>query len=158
MFEEPRKVQSISLSLGENPLTNPQGPKEKCLQCVIPMLTFLLSNRDLYVCVNGKCWWAILGNTRIHKQKPHSDTTSIVPFGERPGSAKLNMEHHAQLMKAMDELDNMSNMPEGLDPLVWDHFCVTRRAKVENEQKVYNEIWIKFNSFLVYYYWIHGLC
>ncbi|XP_040848093.1 cilia- and flagella-associated protein 43 [Ochotona curzoniae] len=73
---------------------------------------------------------------RIHKQKPHSDTTSIVPFGERPGSAKLNMEHHAQLMKAMDELDNMSNMPEGLDPLVWDHFCVTRRAKVENEQKV----------------------
>uniref|UniRef100_G1SVP3 Cilia- and flagella-associated protein 43 n=1 Tax=Oryctolagus cuniculus TaxID=9986 RepID=G1SVP3_RABIT len=73
---------------------------------------------------------------RIHKQKPHSDTASIVPFGERPGSAKLNKEHLAQLMKAMDELDNITNMPEGLDPLVWDHFCITRRAKVENEQKV----------------------
>ncbi|XP_062070732.1 cilia- and flagella-associated protein 43 isoform X3 [Lepus europaeus] len=73
---------------------------------------------------------------RIHKQKPHSDTASIIPFGERPGSAKLNKEHLAQLMKAMDELDSITNMPEGLDPLVWDHFCITRRAKVENEQKV----------------------
>lgn len=43
-------------------------------------------------------------------------------------------------MKAMDELDNISNMPEGLDPFVWEHFCTTRRAKVENEYKVYNFI------------------
>ncbi|KAL2769304.1 cilia- and flagella-associated protein 43, partial [Daubentonia madagascariensis] len=73
---------------------------------------------------------------RIHKQKTHSETTSIVPFGERPGSGKLNKDNFAQLMKAMDELDNINNMPEGLDPLVWDHFCITRRTKVENEQKV----------------------
>ncbi|KAM7072607.1 cilia- and flagella-associated protein 43 isoform 1-T1 [Molossus nigricans] len=73
---------------------------------------------------------------RIHKPKTHSDATSIVPFGERPGSGKLNKDAFAQLMKAMDELDNIHNMPEGLDPLVWNHFCVTRRMKVENEQKV----------------------
>ncbi|XP_074238939.1 cilia- and flagella-associated protein 43 isoform X3 [Saimiri boliviensis] len=73
---------------------------------------------------------------RIPKQKMHSDTIRVVPFGERPGSGKLNKDAFAQLMKAMDELDSISNMPEGLDPLVWNHFCMTRRAKVENEQKV----------------------
>ncbi|XP_064229968.1 cilia- and flagella-associated protein 43 isoform X3 [Aotus nancymaae] len=73
---------------------------------------------------------------RIPKQKMHSDTTHVVPFGERPGSGKLNKDAFAQLMKAMDELDNISSMPEGLDPLVWNRFCMTRRAKVENEQKV----------------------
>lgn len=73
---------------------------------------------------------------RIHKQKVHSDTASIIPFGERPGSGKLNKDAFAQLMKTMDDLDNINNMPEGLDPLVWDRFCTTRRAKVENEQKV----------------------
>ncbi|XP_044096388.1 cilia- and flagella-associated protein 43 [Neovison vison] len=73
---------------------------------------------------------------RIHKQKMHSDTAGIVPFGERPESGKLNKDAFVQLMKAMDDLDNINNMPEGLDPSVWDHFCVTRRAKVENEQKV----------------------
>lgn len=70
----------------------------------------------------------------------HSDTAGIVPFGERPESGKLNKDAFVQLMKAMDDLDNINNMPEGLDPSVWDHFCVTRRAKVENEQKVYNNI------------------
>ncbi|XP_004402070.1 PREDICTED: WD repeat-containing protein 96-like, partial [Odobenus rosmarus divergens] len=73
---------------------------------------------------------------RIHKQKMHSDTANIVPFGERPESGKLNKDAFVQLMKAMDDLDSISNMPEGLDPSVWDHFCMTRRAKVENEQKV----------------------
>ncbi|XP_012578915.1 PREDICTED: cilia- and flagella-associated protein 43 [Condylura cristata] len=73
---------------------------------------------------------------RIHKPKVHSDTTSINPFGERPGSGKLNKEAFAQLMRAMDEFDNVNNMPEGLDPLVWEHFCMIRRTKVENEYKV----------------------
>nr|XP_020017388.1 cilia- and flagella-associated protein 43 [Castor canadensis] len=73
---------------------------------------------------------------RVHKQKAHADTVNIVPFGERPESGKLNKDNFAQLMKAMDDLDNISNMPEGLDPSVWDHFCTTRRTKVENEYKV----------------------
>ncbi|EPQ15158.1 WD repeat-containing protein 96 [Myotis brandtii] len=73
---------------------------------------------------------------RIHKTKTHTEMASLVPFGERPGSGKLNKDAFAQLMKAMDDLDNTNNMPEGLDPSVWNHFCVTRRMKVENEQKV----------------------
>ncbi|XP_055280689.1 cilia- and flagella-associated protein 43 isoform X4 [Moschus berezovskii] len=73
---------------------------------------------------------------RIHKHKVHAETTSLVPFGERPGSGKLNKDAFAQLMKAMDDLDSINNMPEGLDTSVWEHFCMTRRAKVENEQKV----------------------
>ncbi|XP_038173912.1 cilia- and flagella-associated protein 43 [Arvicola amphibius] len=73
---------------------------------------------------------------RIHKQKTHADANSLVPYGERPGSGKLNKDNFTQLMKSMDELDNISNMPEGLDPVVWEHFCAARRAKVENEYKV----------------------
>ncbi|KAG8523496.1 Cilia- and flagella-associated protein 43, partial [Galemys pyrenaicus] len=73
---------------------------------------------------------------RIQKPKVHSDTTSNNPFGERPGSGKLNKEAFAQLMRAMDELDNVNYMPEGLDPLVWEHFCMIRRTKVENEYKM----------------------
>ncbi|XP_069423144.1 cilia- and flagella-associated protein 43 isoform X3 [Ovis canadensis] len=73
---------------------------------------------------------------RIHKHKIHAETTSLVPFGERPGSGKLNQDAFAQLMKAMDDLDSINNMPEGLDTSVWEHFCMARRAKVENEQKV----------------------
>lgn len=65
---------------------------------------------------------------------------SLVPYGERAGSGKLNKENFAQLMKSMDELDNISNMPEGLDVSVWEHFCTTRRAKVESEYKVCNFI------------------
>ncbi|XP_006831543.1 PREDICTED: WD repeat-containing protein 96 [Chrysochloris asiatica] len=73
---------------------------------------------------------------RIPKQKTHQDTASVVPFGERLGTDRLNKGASAQFMKAMDELDNINNMPEGLDVMVWEHFCATRRAKVENEQKV----------------------
>uniref|UniRef100_H0UV81 Cilia- and flagella-associated protein 43 n=1 Tax=Cavia porcellus TaxID=10141 RepID=H0UV81_CAVPO len=72
----------------------------------------------------------------IFKQKTQSEMESIVPFREPAGAGKLSKDTFAQLMKAMDELDNINNMPEGLDPAVWDHFCVTRRAKVENEYKV----------------------
>lgn len=73
---------------------------------------------------------------RVPKQKIQTEVNTLVPYGERPGSSKLNKEAFAQLMKSMDELDNVSNMPEGLDPSVWEHFCATRRAKVENEFKV----------------------
>ncbi|XP_006880238.1 PREDICTED: WD repeat-containing protein 96 [Elephantulus edwardii] len=73
---------------------------------------------------------------RFQKMKMQQDTTSLVPFGDQPGSDRLNKEAFAYLMKAMDELDNISNMPEGMDEAIWEHFCLTRRAKVENEQKV----------------------
>ncbi|XP_021254283.1 cilia- and flagella-associated protein 43 isoform X2 [Numida meleagris] len=41
-----------------------------------------------------------------------------------------------RLMKAMDELDNPEHMPNGLDPSVWENFCLARRNKMESEQLV----------------------
>ncbi|XP_055976813.1 cilia- and flagella-associated protein 43 [Sorex fumeus] len=73
---------------------------------------------------------------RVHKLKPHLEVITNNPFGDRPGSGKLAQESFALLMKAMDDLDNFNNMPEGLDFEVWSHFCMVRRTKVENEQKV----------------------
>ncbi|KAM6184787.1 cilia- and flagella-associated protein 43 [Rhynchocyon petersi] len=73
---------------------------------------------------------------RIQRQKIHRDTCSFTPYGDQPGSDRLNKDAFSQLMKAMDELDHISNMPEGLGASVWEHFCLTRRAKVENEHKV----------------------
>nr|XP_021495905.1 cilia- and flagella-associated protein 43 [Meriones unguiculatus] len=73
---------------------------------------------------------------RVPKQKTHTDMNTLIPFGERPGPGKLNKDTFFQQMRSMDELDNISNMPEGLDPLVWEHFCSIRRAKLENEYKV----------------------
>uniref|UniRef100_A0A8C5LP26 Cilia- and flagella-associated protein 43 n=1 Tax=Jaculus jaculus TaxID=51337 RepID=A0A8C5LP26_JACJA len=73
---------------------------------------------------------------RFHKQKTPTDVGNMVPFGDHTGAGKLNKDNFAQLMKGMDDLDNINNMPDGLDPNVWEHFCTTRRAKVENEYKV----------------------
>ncbi|KAM4852370.1 cilia- and flagella-associated protein 43 isoform 2-T2 [Thomomys bottae] len=73
---------------------------------------------------------------RAHKHKTHPDSANVTPFGERPESGKLNKDAFVQLMKGMDDLDNVANMPDGLDPKTWEHFCATRRIKVENEYKV----------------------
>lgn len=40
------------------------------------------------------------------------------------------------LMKAMDELDSPEHMPSGLDQSMWEHFCLARRNKMENEELV----------------------
>ncbi|NWQ72780.1 CFA43 protein, partial [Columbina picui] len=40
------------------------------------------------------------------------------------------------LMKAMDELDSSEHMPNGLDPSIWENFCLARRNKVESEEVV----------------------
>uniref|UniRef100_A0A8C2U9E8 Cilia- and flagella-associated protein 43 n=1 Tax=Coturnix japonica TaxID=93934 RepID=A0A8C2U9E8_COTJA len=41
-----------------------------------------------------------------------------------------------RLMRAMDELDNPEHMPNGLDPSIWEKFCLARRNKLESEQQV----------------------
>ena len=40
------------------------------------------------------------------------------------------------MLKAMEELDSGEQMPDGLDPAVWERFCNSRRAKVECEHQV----------------------
>ncbi|XP_073210542.1 cilia- and flagella-associated protein 43 isoform X3 [Lepidochelys kempii] len=71
---------------------------------------------------------------RAQKIKMHLDTAN--PYGDRPGSARAYKEALAHLMKAIDEMDDPENMPEGLDPTVWERFCLARRTKVESEQLV----------------------
>ncbi|KYO40613.1 cilia- and flagella-associated protein 43 isoform A [Alligator mississippiensis] len=71
---------------------------------------------------------------RAQKMKMHLDTAN--PYGDRPGSAKAYKDALDHLMRAMNELDNPENMPEGLDLPVWERFCSARRTKVESEQLV----------------------
>lgn len=66
--------------------------------------------------------------------KVQTDTAN--PYGERPGSAKMYQDALAHLMKAIDEMDNPENRPEGLDIINWERFCASRRAKVDSEQQV----------------------
>uniref|UniRef100_G3WWX3 Cilia- and flagella-associated protein 43 n=1 Tax=Sarcophilus harrisii TaxID=9305 RepID=G3WWX3_SARHA len=58
------------------------------------------------------------------------------PFGERKGSAQMQEEYFAEVMNAMEEMDNPNNMPEGLELPSWTHFCALRRTKIESEQRV----------------------
>ncbi|XP_074140961.1 cilia- and flagella-associated protein 43-like [Sminthopsis crassicaudata] len=71
---------------------------------------------------------------RMAKQRVQIESTT--PFGNRIGPEKLQKDNLAQIMKAMDDLDNPSHMPEGLDPGIWEYFCAARRTKIENEQRV----------------------
>lgn len=42
----------------------------------------------------------------------------------------------ALMIKAMKDLDAPENMPDRLDPVVWERFCLARQAKVESEHLV----------------------
>ncbi|KAK9964501.1 hypothetical protein ABG768_005668 [Culter alburnus] len=70
---------------------------------------------------------------RVQKMKTQTENNL---FKEGPLLGTAPSDGLSLMMKAMDELDAPENMPEGLDPVVWDRFCLARRAKVESEQKV----------------------
>ncbi|XP_017552052.1 cilia- and flagella-associated protein 43 isoform X1 [Pygocentrus nattereri] len=71
---------------------------------------------------------------RVQRIRTQTDSTS--PFREQPLSRRAAAEGLSQMMKAMEELDAPENMPEALDPAVWERFCLSRRGKVESEQQV----------------------
>ena len=75
--------------------------------------------------------------SRVQRIRTQAEN-STSPFKERSGpeSGRAVAEGLCQMMKAMEELDTPENMPDGLDPSVWERFCLTRRAKVESEQQV----------------------
>uniref|UniRef100_A0ABM5G1Z5 Cilia- and flagella-associated protein 43 n=1 Tax=Pogona vitticeps TaxID=103695 RepID=A0ABM5G1Z5_9SAUR len=78
---------------------------------------------------------------KLYKRRPRALKTKVQadaanPYGDRPGSAKVYQDALAHLMKAIDEMDDPENRPEGLDLASWEHFCATRRAKVESEQQM----------------------
>uniref|UniRef100_A0A3P9LZI2 Cilia- and flagella-associated protein 43 n=1 Tax=Oryzias latipes TaxID=8090 RepID=A0A3P9LZI2_ORYLA len=58
------------------------------------------------------------------------------PRGQRVKTPSQTPDVLNQMLKAMDELDEPEKMPFGLNPSVWQRFCLVRRSKVESEQKV----------------------
>ncbi|MCI4376303.1 hypothetical protein PGIGA_G00187010 [Pangasianodon gigas] len=78
---------------------------------------------------------------KLYKRRPRiqimrTQTDKTGSFKESPMLSRAAAEGLSQMMKAMEELDAPQNMPEGLDPAVWERFCLARRTKVESEQKV----------------------
>ncbi|XP_075362696.1 cilia- and flagella-associated protein 43 [Mycteria americana] len=78
---------------------------------------------------------------QLYKHRPKTPMTEMLldtanPYGDCSGSAEDYKDALALLMKAMDELDSPEHMPKGLDPSIWEHFCLARRNKVESEELV----------------------
>lgn len=72
--------------------------------------------------------------TRIPKTEPLLDAAN--PYGDSSVSDEDYTEALTLLMKAMDELDSPEHMPDGLDPSVWERFCLARRNKIKSEELV----------------------
>lgn len=76
---------------------------------------------------------------RTNKYRNPSDSAlskSQNPFSDRPSSALQLAVQKTQMSMALDDLDKLTNAPEGLDALVWERMCKLRRAKVESETMV----------------------
>ncbi|NXN32215.1 CFA43 protein, partial [Nycticryphes semicollaris] len=78
---------------------------------------------------------------QLYKHRPKTlvtetllDTTN--PYRGSSGSAEDYKGALTLLLKAMDELDSPEHMPNGLDPSIWEHFCLARRNKMESEKLV----------------------
>nr|XP_020456113.1 cilia- and flagella-associated protein 43 [Monopterus albus] len=72
---------------------------------------------------------------RIQKMRTQTDNNSN-PFKEEHLCGSLATDTLCKMLKAMEELDTPDNMPEGLNPSIWERFCLVRRTKVESEQKI----------------------
>ncbi|XP_023282389.1 cilia- and flagella-associated protein 43 [Seriola lalandi dorsalis] len=72
---------------------------------------------------------------RVQKMRTQTDNNSNLLKEQHP-SGSLAPDVLGKILKAMEELDAPENIPEGLNPSIWDRFCLVRRAKVESEQKV----------------------
>ncbi|XP_061492058.1 cilia- and flagella-associated protein 43 [Rhineura floridana] len=78
---------------------------------------------------------------KLYKRRPRALKAKVLvdspnPYGERPGSAKAYKDALDHLMKAIEEMDDPENRPEGLDLANWERFCAARQTKVESEQLV----------------------
>ncbi|XP_050755078.1 cilia- and flagella-associated protein 43 [Gymnogyps californianus] len=77
----------------------------------------------------------------LYKHRPKTPMTEMLldtanPYGDCSGSAEDYKDALTLLVKAMDELDSPEHMPNGLDLSIWEHFCLARRNKMENEELV----------------------
>lgn len=69
---------------------------------------------------------------RVQKIRTQSDN----PLKEQRLCGSLAPDAFSNMLKAMEELDAPHNMPEGLNPSIWEKFCFIRKTKVESEHKV----------------------
>ncbi|XP_068577145.1 cilia- and flagella-associated protein 43 [Cebidichthys violaceus] len=72
---------------------------------------------------------------RVQKMRTQADNNSNL-FKERRLCSSLAPDALGKMLKAMDELDALDNVPEGVKLQIWERFCLVRRTKVESEQKV----------------------
>ncbi|XP_028278739.1 cilia- and flagella-associated protein 43 [Parambassis ranga] len=72
---------------------------------------------------------------RVQKMRTQTDNNSSL-FKEPHLCSSLAPDGLSKMLQAMEELDAPEKMPEGLNPTIWERFCVVRRTKVESEQKV----------------------
>jgi hypothetical protein len=72
------------------------------------------------------------------------------PFSDRPSTAQQMIIQEIENEKAMNELDNASNAPIGLDQSVWDRFVQFRRQKIDMENEIRNRTLIlnEMNAFM----------
>ncbi|CAH1259175.1 CFAP43 [Branchiostoma lanceolatum] len=63
-------------------------------------------------------------------------TAAANPFADRPPSARVSLHSTQSLYTALDEFDGPVNIPDGIEPYVWQRLCEARRNKVEKEQQV----------------------
>uniref|UniRef100_A0A667Y847 Uncharacterized protein n=1 Tax=Myripristis murdjan TaxID=586833 RepID=A0A667Y847_9TELE len=73
---------------------------------------------------------------RPRVQKMRTQMDSSINIKDQSLCGWMAADGLSQMLKAMEELDAPENMPEDLDPLIWERFCLVRRAKVESEQQV----------------------
>ncbi|KAM7385486.1 hypothetical protein PAMP_001568 [Pampus punctatissimus] len=72
---------------------------------------------------------------RVQKMRTQTDNNQN-PFKQQSLCGSLAPDGLGNMLMAMEELDAQKNMPEGLNPMIWERFCLVRRTKVESEQKV----------------------
>ncbi|RMC11416.1 hypothetical protein DUI87_11535 [Hirundo rustica rustica] len=75
----------------------------------------------------------------LYRHRPETPRTETLLDTADPyvkGSPEDYQDALSLLMKAMDELDSPEHMPSGLDPSVWECFCLARRSKMESEELV----------------------
>ena len=77
-------------------------------------------------------------SNRTHKYRgiETPGTKSQNPFSDRPTSSMTMSHLKSQIAQGLEELDKMSNAPDGVEKHVWERMCRLRRNKVESEQLV----------------------
>ncbi|XP_062257078.1 cilia- and flagella-associated protein 43 isoform X2 [Platichthys flesus] len=72
---------------------------------------------------------------RVQKLRTQTDSNPN-PFRDQRLCGSQAPDALSKMLKAMEELDAPEHKPEGLNPSIWERFCLVRRTKTESEQKV----------------------